>query len=103
MFDEKALTKLVREATTTQVVLKEADIKAIVGSITEEERIAYRYRVLQQEGRSLAERHHAEQSTLDAKYAALRRDCKHRLREYNGDPAGGSDSFYSCPTCGWTS
>ena len=30
----------------------------------------------------------------------LQRECKHRLKTYYGDPAGGHDSFYECNDCG---
>lgn len=30
----------------------------------------------------------------------LRKNCKHETRHFNGDPAGGSDSYHECCVCG---
>lgn len=36
---------------------------------------------------------------LEAGLIAFQRTCKHEKTHYNQDPAGGSDSFYSCLIC----
>lgn len=103
MLDQTSLTTLIRDATKSSGPLDAAAVSAIVAAISEEDRVRARHRDLINDRQRMNERHRAEQLNLDRKFAELQLSCKHRLRKYNGDPAGGSDSFYSCPTCGWTS
>lgn len=45
-------------------------------------------------------RHKGNLKTLGDQLAEVQKKCKHYLQAYHPDPAGGSDSHHSCPTCG---
>jgi hypothetical protein len=46
------------------------------------------------------EDYEATKKALYAELSALRNNCKHETRSFNGDPAGGNDSYHSCDLCG---
>ena len=51
---------------------------------------------LQTEG----ERHQAAVVAIRAELRTLYQSCSHPVPEFQGDPAGGSDSFHTCVFCG---
>lgn len=40
-----------------------------------------------------------KKANLEKQLKAFQETCKHEKTSYNQDPAGGSDSFYSCDLC----
>lgn len=38
--------------------------------------------------------------SLDKELSEVRKNCVHEQQSFNGDPAGGRDSYYSCNICG---